>query len=157
MISYEAQKMIVIAGLILYFAAGVFERAEKHGAETYPFFSWYLFAEIPNPSNEAYTVHILSIGDTVYDPPLPFSETRPLFEQIRQSPTEYTHEIDELGRAVTRGHKKLAARYQAEFEKMFSGQPARYELVRISYDPVLDWKRREHASSTPIAVFDTYR
>lgn len=152
-ISYETMRAIVIASLIVYFIAGLHERFVQHGGETYPFFSWYLFAEIPNYHLTAFTIDIYAIGDTKYDPPLPFYQTAPLFLQLRQSPTEYTPIIDELGWSIIRKNGDIEEiRYR--LEGMFSGLSARYELRMIAYDPLVYWSEHKVASSTSLGFFE---
>lgn len=157
LLSHETLKRIVVASLVIYFCMGVFERAARDGHEIYPFFSWFLFANIPNPSEETFTVTIHSIGDEIYDPPLAFSESRPWFEKIRQSPTEYTYAMREFGRSVYAGRMQLAKEHRASFEEMFVGASARYELFVVSYDPILHWKEGRYASSTSLGIFETNR
>ncbi len=155
-ISYEAMRAIVIASLIVYFIAGLHERFIRHGGETYPFFSWYLFAAIPNYQEQAFTIRILSLGDTVYDPPLVFSQTGPIFKRLRQSPTEYTPIINTLGWSIV--HKRgNTAEIRQRLEQMFGGLRARYELLMVAYDPVDFWKSGTVASSTVLGVYDTDR
>ncbi len=157
MLSHETLKKIIIASFVVYGCMGLFERSVRDGSETYPFFSWFLFAYIPNPSEETFTVAFHSVGDEVYDPALVFSEARPLFDKIHQSPTEYIYAIQEFGRFVYKGRTELAEQYRASFERMFGGESAQYELLRISYDPVAQWKAGGHASTTSLGMYETLR
>ncbi|TSC63361.1 MAG: hypothetical protein Athens041674_189 [Parcubacteria group bacterium Athens0416_74] len=156
-LSHETLKKIIIASLVVYACMGLFERSVRDGSEIYPFFSWFLFAYIPNPSEDTFTVAFHAVGDEVYDPALTFSESRPLFDKIHQSPTEYIYAIQEFGRSVSTGRTDLAEQYRASFERMFSGQAARYELFLVSYDPVRDWREGKYASSTSLGIFETHR
>jgi hypothetical protein len=156
-LSHETLKKIIIASLVAYACMGLFERTVRDGTEIYPFFSWFLFAYIPNPSEDTFTVAFHAVGDEVYDPALTFSESRPLFDKIHQSPTEYIYAIQEFGRSVSTGRTDLAGQYRASFERMFSGQAARYELFRMSYDPIAQWKAGGHASTTSLGMYETLR
>lgn len=152
---YDALKKIAIALLVFYFCMGIYERLVRHGGELYPFFSWYLFAAIPNPDPYAYDIQILSFDNVVYDPPLPFSKTRPLFVAIRQSPTEYSALIYEFGRALSHNDTAVISRERARVEQMFGGKPAVYEMLRVEYDPLNHWRDEGYASSSSLGVFES--
>lgn len=155
LLPYGLLKKIAIAVLAVYFFMGLVERGYRHGGELYPFFSWYLFALIPNPQPDAYELLLHSYDGTDYDPPLHFSQTRFIFEELRQSPTEYTTSINGMGGALFQGYPRLAVQHQERLEQMFGGKQATYEILHVEHDPVLYWRAGFHASSTSLGVFET--
>ena len=151
--SYRTLKFIALASLIGYFAIGMTLKFAKPHNETYPFFSWYFFSEIPIPGH-AYTIQLLSYGETQYDPPLPFSKMGPLFVPIRQSPTEYTPIIKALGVALEKDDAAQIELTRNKLEAVFK-KPARYEVLLVDYDPLELWKYGTYTNSSVLAIFNS--
>lgn len=155
--SYERMKYCVAASLVLYCVIGIGIKLFTNGAykgEIYPFFSWFLFAEIPKEHYE-YRMEMLSLGDVTYDPPLPFSETRDIFLDLGRSPTEYIPLIQELGTAVVQEQGDQIAVSRARVETMFSGASGEYRILRVLYDPLRYWNTGQYVSEEEIARFST--
>ena len=157
-ISYEVKKTMVVITLVFYCAAGIFIRLyrdEQHH-QIYPFFSWYLFANIPIPNQQVtFTMDILSLGSQTYNPPLPFSQTSSIFQKLRQSPTEYTALIVMLGQSILSGDANSISQSRQKLEKIFLGTSARYEILRVNYDPVAYWENGTYTSESVIGTFQT--
>lgn len=131
-LTYRDKKRAVLSFLILYACAGFLANLAPRG-EVYPFFSWSLFSAIPNQI-KMYTIEISRIGNTYYDPPLLFSETKFLFDRIGQSPTQYLGPIQGLGYAIDeRGDIEAKQNVVA---KMFSSDTYTYTVYYVVYDPL---------------------
>jgi len=146
--SYETHKKLILFFLCFYFVAGMYV------VDKYPFFNWALFTKIPNEQSD-FTIEITAFDGTAYDPPLPFSESRFIFEAIGQSPTQYTQPISDLGRALERTDDEAVARDRTAVEKMFDGKSFSYNLVRISYDPVELWRTGSYKEEVQVASYDS--
>jgi hypothetical protein len=145
--SYGAWKLCAYAFLVVFFVAGTLVR------DAYPFFNWALFSRVPN-TQTTYTIEVSKVGVREFDPPLPFSETRFLFEKIGQSPTDYTQAIVNLAQAMEEHDAARVVEERATLEKIFGGEPYRYTLLSVEYDPLELWKSGTYESSTTIAVFE---
>jgi hypothetical protein len=152
--------MQYIAGatLAIYAAIGVLPhsmalvtRKISYG-EQYPFFSWFLFAKIPNPQSTL-TMRMLSYGDTTYDPPLPFDKTSFIFRAVGQYSTQYLPVIRSFGGAIEKGED--TSLYRKRLENIFL-KPARYQIVRIQYDPVDYWRSRAIKKEVLLGTFTTH-
>jgi hypothetical protein len=158
-LSYEAKKMAIAASLIVYCTVGIASKSyfilahRPPTTELYPFFSWYLFADIPQTHTE-YRIEVLSLGERTYEPPLPFSDTAFLFARIGRAPTEYTPIIQALGTAITAGDEPRVGELRGQLETMFSGTPARYSVVRVVYDPLIYWKSGAYITHETMGTFD---
>lgn len=146
--SYLAWKNAAIAFLGFYCIAGVI------AIDKYPFFNWSLFSQIPNEQS-GYTIEIYSFEGKTYDPPLPFSQTKPFFETIKQSPTEYTPRIEQLGLAIDEVNQEKIRNWRQGLEEMFDGKSFRYGVLKVVFDPVEYWKTGGYRSSERIAVYDS--
>lgn len=144
--SYRAQKIAGLVFLGMYYFAGTI------AIDTYPFFNWSLFSEVPN-EQQGYTIEIERIGDRDYDLPLPFSKSRFIFEEIGQSPTEYTRRIEDLGRALENHSVDAVRRERGPLEKIFTGKSFSYTIFSVTYDPLKRWKTDEYDSAVPLATF----
>lgn len=145
--TYRAWKTCAFTFLAVFFVAGTLVR------DAYPFFNWALFARVPN-TQTTYTIEIHRVGTRVFDPPLPFSETRFLFEKIGQSPTDYTDTVVNLAVAMGEHDPTRVARERAVLEKIFGNEPFRYALLAVEYDPLEHWKSGTYRASTMVAVFE---
>lgn len=152
---YETLKVIAILSLIVYFLGGIATNPypifgeQMYRRELYPFFSWFLFAEIPNPRPTT-SMQLLSYGGTTYDQPLPFEKTGFLFEAIGQYPTQYLPIIRAFARELERSGN--VEPHRSALEKLFK-EDASYRIVRLEYDQVAYWKT---GSTTRTEVLGTF-
>lgn len=145
---YEAQKKLVLGFLLAYLVAGAYV------VDRYPFFNWALFTKIPNEQDD-FSIEIRSFDGVAYDPALPFSESRFIFDAIGQSPTDYALPVSELGGAVVGGDAAAIAARREYVEKIFAGKEFAYDLVRIVYDPVEKWRTGAYRAREVIASFSS--
>ena len=150
--AYRTQKFLLLAAFTAYFFIGMFSQTIP-GGEVYPFFSWSLFSTIPN-ERAVYTMEINRIGDIVYNPPLPFSETKFLFDTIHQAPTEYTTFISKLGLALDKDDEQNIDLYRAKLERIFPETAYSYTVFRVEYNPVEHWKSGTYTLQRALGTFD---
>lgn len=121
--------------------------------ESYPLFAWQLFSYIPNERTE-YTIAVHQWGDSVYDPPLAFSELRFIAEAADSSPTEYIPDVQELGMAVEKGADERIDMYQQRVSHLFGNKPFRYDVRRVRIDPVEYWKTGTYKEEVLLGTFE---
>jgi hypothetical protein len=145
--SYARQKQWVLGFLVFYFIAGMY------AVDRYPFFDWALFTKIPNEQRD-YSIQLRAYDGTVYEPALPFSESKFLFDAIGQSPTQYTQPISDLGTAIMRADERAVEQHREFVERMFDGKPFVYDVLKITYDPVELWRTGAYRSREVVASFE---
>jgi hypothetical protein len=156
-VSWEHKKLLVGLFLFVYALGGLAARTltDEAAQETYPFFSWYLFADVPDQSF-VYTVTIRSLNGQTYDSPISWAKAPQLFNGWTQSPTHYLHLIQLLGRAVESGDLRALQRERAQFESIFSGVSAVYEVVKVPGNPIERWQTQD-ARGTVLAEFNAHQ
>jgi hypothetical protein len=150
---YRFLKYFFAIFIAVYFIGGLYTRNTRAG-EAYPFYSWFLFDQVPNEKND-FTIRIVSYGGKTYNPPLEFSETREIFQTINQSATQYLYIVQDLGYAIIGQKQEQILTDRERLEKIFLGTPARYEVLQVRYDPVQYWKTGEYKELKVIATYES--
>jgi hypothetical protein len=109
-----------------------------------PFSAWALFVFVPNEP-VAYGVKLRSAGDRVFDPPLDFKRADGIVANPHDIVSAFN--IDMLGFALEKGDSAAADRYRGLLEANALPKAARWDLVRLDYDPVDRWKTGRAAES----------
>lgn len=151
--SYSDKKYAVIVVLALYFLVGAFVELKNGNGEAYPVFSWRLFAVVQNTVH-TFTLEIMQLGETTYDPPLKFSESKFLFDALSQSPTDYEQAIRNLGWALRGDDVEGIRTYRGKVERIFSTDRYRYSVVEVSYDSLDYWRTGEYDVVQTLAVYE---
>jgi protoporphyrinogen oxidase len=155
--SYRFLKYFALIISALYCSVAVYTNTIYPGSvntkELYPFFSWFLFAYIPNPSAD-YTIELISFDKETYPNPLPFKEMRFIFKEIKSGSSEYTHIIRLLGSAVIRHDEEAVKMFRQKLEKIFLDSPATYEIFTTYTDPVSLWKTGVYREKRSLRVFE---
>lgn len=153
---YTHLKRVVVLGIIAYFCVSVtIEVIDR--AEMYPFFSWRLFAVVPNEV-DTYTIEISRLGNLVYDPALRLMDAQFLFANNKQQQTEYELLINNLGRALTRNSPRQdTAQLHQRIEALFPPGAFAYAVVRVTYDSLEYWHDRSYQSRDVIETFSGTR
>lgn len=139
MADYKRLKIFIGGFLIVYFVVGFFTRYIPKG-EIFPFFSWRLFQSIPNTIVE-YGVMISIYNGKPFQPPRLFQDAKGI---IPQSDSINAREIiQNLGRAHAKNQIEKRENLRKLFEKNFLKLPARYQLIRMRYNPIQKWKSGE--------------
>ena len=118
--------------------------------EIYPFPSWLLFSLVPNRIND---YDLLLHGSPTYpqEPPRPFNQSGGL---VRAAHSIVSYQlIQQLGDAVSAGSPAQIEYLCHQIEEQFATAPMRYDLIKVSYDPVARWKTGQVFSSTPVRSF----
>lgn len=150
--SYSALKLFLLLCIATYFTIGLL--TEIFGKqEIIPIYSWFLFITVPNEKVE-YAVLLYEYHGKVFQPPIFFQEAKGIVNQ----PTSAValSNIQDFGRAESAGNKEESERVRKLFEQNFLPPPARYELVRLRYDPVQRWRKGEIKEFKHIREFRTW-
>jgi hypothetical protein len=107
---------------------------DRH-TERFPFFSWTLFSDVPDPKSTDYSVRLLERDGTVLTPPLYYADAK-LVDQGQL--VQANRQMKGLGRAIEReGADSPGSVYRAAvFEDQFLGkyQSGRFEVVKRTFD-----------------------
>jgi len=118
--------------------------------EIFPFFSWVLFAKVPNPGHH-YDVVISKHNQQPIQPPLPYNRADAYATSARTI-TSYQF-IQKMGRAHDQGRPEEFAQLNQLFQRDFLKKGAlTYQLTRIFYDPVERW----HGKEPDVDVIETF-
>ncbi|MEX2090534.1 MAG: hypothetical protein WD989_00140 [Candidatus Paceibacterota bacterium] len=151
--SYRFLKYFFAIILLVYFVGGLASRNSAKG-ELYPFFSWFLFDQVPN-EKQNFTMRIISHGGQRHEPPLEFSQATDIFRTINQSATQYFYVIQDLGYGILNGNDRQIENARERLEKIFLGMPATYEILQVRYDPVQYWRTKEFKELKIIGVYES--
>lgn len=138
---YQRLKIALIAFLIFYFVAGLsteifLPEKEKNLP---PFFSWFLFDRVPNQNAlNQYTLRLLEYEGKKLTPPVFFNEAYGIIENP-QSP-KMRILIQSLGQSMERKSEDESLRLRKTLEQVYLPQNLRYEIVIVTYDPILRFK-----------------
>jgi len=145
------QKTVIALIFATYACFGVLLEYFIHG-EIYPVFSWSLFSVIPNPTVDT-TIRVHEMHGKQYEPPLTFQDLTFLFTEIGHSPTQYTPIIKRLGDAIKDDNQEKIDKERAHLEALFGTMPFRYDVVRITYDPIVFFSTHTPEDERIIASF----
>lgn len=150
---YETAKKIAFGFIIAYFCIGVTAHATSRSQEdVYPFFSWFLFANVPPRIQSGFEIEVTSVEGKKLASPERLAASSPLFKKGEVS-EKYLGELSErLGYAVTR---RDAGAIEATSKELGSRlvKPAGYQISQVTFNPIDKWARGETISRTVIASF----
>lgn len=133
--SYFTRRRWLSAVLFFYFVGGLLTLLTPK-MEVYPVFHWFLFALTPNPTTD-YQIRIYNYGGREISPPRLYNKAGDL---VRSPNSIRVHVMAEsMGKAIEKGDEEALATTKALFQQTFLPHPSRYELVKISYDPMERW------------------
>ena len=135
--SYGRVKLALFLGMAIYALIAVSIRGVTQ--DVYPVFSWSLFSHIPQPKVKFF-MEIQQLGMDTYDPPLRFSQTKFVFDDIKRSPTDYDVPLQRLGEAIGEGDAWRIQKIRERLEKMFGERAFNYVVVEAKIDPMVYWK-----------------
>jgi hypothetical protein len=123
----------------------------RSGHETFPFYSWFLFAKVPN-GNDQFTIRLLSAQGKTFTPPLKFLNAKGYVEDRKSIIAHRV--IENLGKALQAKDDEKIAIHRELLESNYLKADTVYEVVAESYHPV----ERLHTGKTKtetIAIFQT--
>lgn len=142
---------ILVWIFIGYFVIGHISLLRKHH-ETFPIYSWYLFAKTPvNKAN--YEVYVISYQDQNFDPPVEFRQS-PLERIVRGRKSIIAKRvIENFGKAFDAKDSEGIAHQKELFESNHLKPGTKYRLVRKVYDPI-EYYKTKTAETTVLADYE---
>jgi hypothetical protein len=121
---------LTIGIVIFYGVMAIGLRYTPKEPELFPFFSWRLFAGVPNTKIE-YGVEIIKFNGQVLDKPVIFSEANFLESSKSVSARKLIQEF-----ANSYSTNKDYQKYKSLLESVYLGKTEEYRLVKQTYNPV---------------------
>jgi hypothetical protein len=130
---YRRLQAALIALVVGTFALGMVS-AVRPGGEIFPFASWFLFALVPQQVT-SYEIRVTKWGDQTFEPSKPLIQVDGL---VRSPQSSVVYQlVQRYGRAVESGNAaERDAAWRLLQARFSSSDGLRYELVKLSYDPM---------------------
>lgn len=138
--NYQFLKKFIFILLFLYFVLGIAAFPMGNTKTLIPFFSWFLYIRVPNETN-MYAVRIYEYHGKKFDPPVFLHEAKNIVSE--SSSAKAREIIQRLGRSITNGHNNQIRYLRRLFEDAYVSSPAKYEIVKIKYNPIKLWNKNE--------------
>jgi hypothetical protein len=152
---YNKLKVLIFAFLVVYFVGGLSTEVFLKGKqkEFIPFFSWFLFDYVPNEKRvNKYSVRISEYANKKINPPILYENAYGIVD-TPQSP-KARELILRLGKSLERGNKIESQRLRQLLEQIYLPRPVRYEIVIVTYQPLLRFESGEYETKK-IAEFES--
>lgn len=150
MAAYRILRVWVALFLAGYFALGL-ATVLLPQQEVFPVYSWFLFPLVPGRQTR-YALRLQEARGQGLTPPLLYQDA----ENYVANPHSVT--VDELvqqfGQAVTKGRVDDQQRLRHVLEKNHLPSPCQYELVTITFDPLVRWRTGRYEAK-PFAQYQS--
>lgn len=134
--TYKNLKFSVVSFLILYFVIGITAHATRRGTEdVYPFFSWFLFVEVPPRIQSGFDIRVISIEAKALDAPQSLSGTDPVFIQSGLTDKALRDISNGLGQAIMSKNEASLTMYKNLFESKLA-RSISYEVSAVEFNPI---------------------
>lgn len=151
--SYSSVKKCAVIFLLIYFTTGVLARLLTRGNEDfYPFFSWFLFSDVPPRIQYGYAVRMDQIGDEKFSPPVFFEKT-PAFAKKSVSSGEFYNLTQLFGQSIAHHQTDETDRLRKRIEQNLPPRSV-YEIVGVEYDVI---KHFDTGEVTKVDILGTFR
>ncbi|MEN9561391.1 MAG: hypothetical protein RIQ56_664 [Candidatus Parcubacteria bacterium] len=132
---YPTARNCVFVFLVTYaligFGAHIFSKGQE---DVYPFFSWFLFVQVPQRIQDGYEVRVTILsGEKKHSSPL-LQESIGASTSLNYPAREVIRLGNELGRALKQGEDARVLAYRTLLEAMLT-KPCEYEVREVRYDP----------------------
>jgi hypothetical protein len=132
-----------VAGILLVmFVAGEAALLRPSTYEVFPFYSWSMFALVPNKTEQFY-VFVTKDGVT-----REYTRAKKWLGESANSVIAYTV-IQQYGKALRSGNKKEIANWRRQFEENHIPDDLDYEVRYSKEDPMVRW-RQERMTEVPV-------
>lgn len=154
MMNYDTMKKSVLAFLAVYALIGLIAHTTRSGNEdVYPFFSWFLFVNVPARTQSAYDIVLISAHGEKLSVPVSLLERPDVFAAQGMSAQGLSVISERLGHAHRQARRADLLRTRADLETHFIIPDATYALREYTFDPLEYFKRGTVASTTLLAEF----
>ncbi|MEM6822131.1 MAG: hypothetical protein AAF558_09345 [Verrucomicrobiota bacterium] len=156
--AYRCRQWALITFLGLMFLIGELALSNSKGNyEFFPFYSWSMFALVPNEEKN-YQVMIHRVGSHTLDPPIDFREAGSFAKNPGALPAY--HVIQKLGKSLEAGDIDTSKKLRNHLESTYLQPNTSYEVMKQKEDPLKLWKKQNRGLSyrpeqSPVAQFKT--
>jgi len=105
--------------------------------EVFPVYSWFLFPLAPGRETR-YALRLQQVRGQSLDPPLLYQDAGDFVADPHSVTVDEL--VQQLGRAEQAGRWEESRRIRLLLEKDHLPRPCRYELVTITFDPLVRWR-----------------
>lgn len=117
--------------------------------EVFPFFSWYLFVDVPGDRTD-FGLRIHESGEQSFDPPVYFEDAEGVVSQPHSIAAHVV--VLRLGKAIEAQDDATVEELRGLLEKRYLPERVRYGIVKRRFDPLERWKTGA-LTATPVALF----
>ncbi len=136
MAAYRIWRAWVALFLAGYFALGLSTLALPH-QEVFPCYSWFLFALVPGRESQ-YAVRLQEVPGQKLAEPVLFQDADNLVDEPHS--VMVRNLVQQFGTAVEKGRMDEQVRLRRVMEKDYLPTPCRYEVVVLTYEPLIRWR-----------------
>lgn len=151
MLRYRRLQIFVAAALAFVMVVGLGGTlTPRH--EIFPFASWFLFSLVPGKRSD-FDLILHAASDEPPEQGRPYSQANGL---VFHPHSIVAHTIiQELGDAEQNGNTVSSRALRRQIEVEFVPAVTRYDLVRVTYDPVERWRTGRVLTTEPLRSFGT--
>ena len=148
MAAYRNCRAWVTLFLAGYFALGLSTLALPR-SEVFPCYSWFLFALVPGRESQ-YAIRLEEVRGQKLAEPVLFQDA----DNFVDEPHSVTARdlVQQLGAAVEKGQIEEQLRLRRVMERNYLPTPCRYELIVLTYEPLIRW-RTGHYDVHPLGEY----
>ncbi len=152
---YHRDKLILIFFFLVYVMVGIGAHFfADRGRGIYPFFSWFLFVEIPPRIQTSFELFVTEFqGEPVF-PAVPLKDLTSISLGMGNTKKFFYLLVDRLGRAIQDGNLKEVERIRVDLEAYLNGVSV-YEVREINFNPVARFRSETVLSESSVGIFKT--
>ncbi len=154
--TYEIAKRILLAFLALYALMGISAHimsAKSNSTEDlYPFFSWFLFVNVPSRAQADFEIEIVEVDNQAISPPASLENLPDVFMENNLSDRELRDLIEKLGRAVENKNTGVIILTRQKLEMHFRKKVS-YNMLKLHFNPIDRLRTGKIDKKTVLASF----
>jgi hypothetical protein len=131
---YRKVQIATALFILLMFGAGEAALLRPPNYEVFPFYSWSMFALVPNETEQFY-VFVTKDGET-----REFTRAKKWVGEAANSIVAFTV-IQQYGRALLSGNKNQIEKWRRQFEENHMPDDLNYEVRYSKEDPMVRWQQ----------------
>jgi len=132
---YNRIRIILTSVILFYSTCALFLHYYEGRNEVFPFFTWELYARVPNRVTD-YTIRITALNGKELEKPLYFQQSRKYFSKAHSVSAYFA--FKKLGKAIRSGNKKKINYHRKYIEQIYLAgyESLEYDVVSRSYNPL---------------------
>ena len=152
---YLALKSFIVFLIVFYFISGISTEIflNNKPKDFPPFFSWFLFSKVPSAKEtQKFSVLILEANGRKITPPILFDDAKGIVAEPRSPKAREL--ITNLGGTMQKGAPD--DRLKLLLERLYLPPNTKYEIVLVSYNPLVRFKNGEYGIITSFGEYSSY-